>query len=170
MNDCIVIQGFKYLFQLFNPDGTEVARVEGCNLIPQEGLSFLLRAPFGDVPPISAFYCGLWRGNVIPSTGLKADDIPGTLQEFVGYSETTRPIWNREHDGVGTLDNASAQAEFNFTQAATLRGSLLVSDSTKGGNSGLLLSCFRFPEPMPAVAGQRGLLTTGVAYVPSSIV
>jgi hypothetical protein len=169
MSDCIQIQGFRYLFQIFDPDGTEVRRAEGCNLIPQAGLAFLLRAPFGDVSPISAFYCGLWRGNVVPSAGLTATDIPATLQEFVGYSETTRPIWTREHDGIGTLDNENSQAEFNFTQSATLYGSLLASDSTKGGNSGLLLSCFRFPTPMPAVAGQRGLLTTGVTYVPSSI-
>ena len=65
---------------------------------------------------------------------------------------------------------ADAVAEFNFTADATLHGSILVSDPTKGGNSGLLLSCVRFPSPRPVVAGQKGQLIAGITYVPTNVI
>lgn len=170
MSEHLNIGGFRYRFRLLNADDSVAADFEANNLVPQDGLSFLLLAPFGDSAPISTFYCGLWRANVIPSSALKATDIPSNLQEFVGYSEATRPLWERAHDGVGTLDNADAVAEFNFTADATLYGSILVSDPTKGGNSGLLLSCVRFPSPRPVVAGQKGQLIAGITYVPTNVI
>lgn len=170
MSEHLNVGGFRYRFRLLNADDSVADDFEADNLVPQDGLSFLLLAPFGDSAPISAFYCGLWRANVIPSSALKATDIPANLQEFVGYSEATRPLWERAHDGVGTLDNANAVAEFNFTADATLYGSLLVSDPTKGGNSGLLLSCVRFPSPRPVVAGQKGQLIAGITYVPTNVI
>lgn len=170
MSEHLNIGGFRYRFRLLNADGSVADDFEADNLVPQGGLSFLLLAPFGDSAPISSFYCGLWRANVLPSSALKAADIPSNLQEFVGYSEATRPLWERAHDGVGTLDNAGAVAEFNFTADATLYGSILVSDPTKGGNSGLLLSCVRFPSPRPVVAGQKGQLIAGITYVPTNVI
>lgn len=170
MSEHLNIGGFRYRFRLLNADDSVADDFEADNLVPQDGLSFLLLAPFGDSAPISTFYCGLWRANVIPSSALKATDIPSNLQEFVGYSEATRPLWERAHDGVGTLDNADAVAEFNFTADATLYGSLLVSNPTKGGNSGLLLSCVRFPSPRPVVAGQKGQLIAGITYVPTNVI
>lgn len=170
MSEHLNVGGFRYRFRLLNADSSVADDFEADNLVPQGGLSFLLLSPFGDSAPISSFYCGLWRGNVIPSSALKATDIPSNLQEFVGYSQATRPLWERAHDGVGTLDNADAVAEFNFTADATLYGSILVSDPTKGGNSGLLLSCVRFPSPRPVVAGQKGQLIAGITYVPTNVI
>lgn len=170
MSEYVNVGGFRYRFRLLNADDTLADEFEADNLVPQDGLTHLLLAPFGDSAPISTFYCGLWRGNVIPTSGLKATDIPGNLQEFVGYSEATRPAWTRQHDGAGTLDNSASVAEFSFTADATLYGSLLVSSPTKGGNSGLLLSCVRFPSPRPVTAGQKGQLIAGITYVPTNII
>lgn len=91
MSEHLNIGGFRYRFRLLNADGSVADDFEADNLVPQDGLSFLLLSPFGDSAPISTFYCGLWRANVLPSAALKATDIPSNLQEFVGYSEATRP-------------------------------------------------------------------------------
>ena len=170
MSENLNVGGFHYRFRVLNPDGSIDCDIEADNLIPQDGLSFLLLSPFGDSAPISTFYCGLWRGNVVPTASLKATDIPSNLQEFVGYSQATRPIWTRLHDGVGTIDNAANLAEFTVTADATLHGALLVSDPTKGGNSGLLLSCVRFPTPKPVTAGQKCQLIAGITYVPTNVI
>lgn len=170
MSEHLNVGGFRYRFRLINPDGSVADDFEADNLIPADGLSFLLQTPFGDASPITSFYCGLWRGNVIPTSALKATDIPANLQEFVGYAEATRPEWQREFDGVGTQDNATNMAEFNFNTDATLYGSMLVSDPTKGGNSGLLLSCVRFPSPRQVTAGQKGQLIAGITYVPTNVI
>ena len=172
MSEHLIVSGFRYCFRLLNEDDSVADETIANNLIPSDGMEFLMRAPFGDVSPIGNFYCGLWRGNVIPSKGLKATDIPSNLQEFVGYSETTRPEWQREYDGNGTSDNSDQAriAEFSFTADANLYGAFLVSSPTKGQGSGLLLSCVRFPSPRPVTAGQKGQLIAGITYVSANVI
>ena len=172
MSEHLIVSGFRYCFRLLNEDESVASEIIADNLIPSDGMEFLMRAPFGDVSPIGNFYCGLWRGNVIPTKALKATDIPSNLQEFVGYSETTRPEWQREYDGNGTLDNSDQAriAEFSFTADASLYGAFLVSSPTKGQGSGLLLSCVRFPSPRPVTAGQKGQLIAGITYVSANVI
>lgn len=170
MSDAIKSSGFKYRFVLRNKDGSIADEWEACNLIPQDGLTFLLQSPFGASAPISTFFAGLFRGNVLPSSGLKATDIPSNLVEFVGYSQAARPLWNRVFDGIGTQDNAASKAEFACTADATLYGSFLVSDDAKGGGSGLLLSVVRFPSPKPVTAGQTLQLIAGITYIPTNVI
>lgn len=170
MSDAIKSSGFQYRFRLLNQDGSIADEWAGRNLIPQDGLAFLLQSPFGAAAPISTFYAGLFRGNVIPTAGLKATDIPSNLQEFVGYSQPARPLWNRVFDSVGTQDNAASKAEFTCTVDATLYGSFLGSDSAKGGGNGLLLSVVRFPSPKMVTAGQTLQLIAGITYVPTNVI
>lgn len=172
MSEHLIVSGFRYCFRLLNEDDSVASEIIADNLIPSDGMEFLMRAPFGDVSPIGNFYCGLWRGNVIPTKALKATDIPSNLQEFVGYSEAARPEWQREYDGNGTLDNSDQAriAEFSFTADANLYGAFLVSSPTKGQGSGLLLSCVRFPSPRPVTAGQKGQLIAGITYVSANVI
>lgn len=172
MSEHLIVSGFRYFFRVLNEDDSVAGETVADNLITGDGMEFLMRSPFGDVSPIGNFYCGLWRGNVIPSKGLKATDIPSNLQEFVGYSESSRPEWQRQYDGNGTLDNSDQAriAEFSFTADANLHGAFLVSDPGKGQGSGLLLSCVRFPTPRPVTAGQKGQLIAGITYVSANVI
>lgn len=166
----IKINGFQWKLEVVNPDGTVVDSEAQHNLIPAAGLDFLIRSPFGDVSQISTFYLGLYRGNYIPSPNTTASDIPSNMNEFVDYSETNRPEWQRQLEGVATMDNLTNKAEFTVTQDRTIHGAFLVSNATKGGNSGLLLSCVRFASPKQVTAGQTVKLAGGVTYTSTNII
>lgn len=166
MRDTNLVLGFLWDVEVFNPDGALVSRDRQCNRIPDAGLAFLARAPFGDVSPISTFYVGLFAGDYIPSGTTSAVDIPANMQEFVDYSEVVRPLWDRGFEAPGTMDNILSKAVFTVTQNRTVRGGFLVSDSIKGGNSGLVLSCVRFATAKPLEVGQTVQVVSGITYVP----
>lgn len=169
-SSAVILDGFIHRLVICDKDGTVVDEEIVHNLIPQVGVDFLIRSPFGDTAPISTFYCGLFAGNYIPSSSTTAADIPTNMQEFTNYSETTRPVWNRAYDEVGTMDNIANRAQFTVTQDRTVYGAFLVSSSTKGGNNGLLLSVVRFASPKPLTTGQTAQLISGITYVPTNIV
>lgn len=140
------------------------------NKIPSAGMAFLVRAPFGDVSPITSFYLGLFQGDYIPSDSTTAADIPGNMNEFVAYAEEQRPLWDREFDGSATMDNANNKARFTPEQDRVIRGAFLCSEPTKGGNSGLVLSCVRFPSPKQVYAGQTAELYGGLTYIGTNVI
>jgi len=168
MGDFLAVKGFYVDLEIVNADGTIASRSRETNKIPDDSLAFLMQAPFGDVSAVSTFYCGLFRGNYIPSGATAAADIPSNMIEFVDYSESVRPTWQRAFDNAATMDNVLNRASYTVTQDRTLYGSFIVSDSTKGGNTGLLLSCCRFSTAKQVSAGQTINLQTGLTYVPTS--
>lgn len=170
MLDNVLKPGFIWNLEIVNPDGSVAEQGVYHNLIPSDGLDFLIRAPFGDVAPVSTFFLGLFRGNYVPSAGTTATDIPTNMIEFIDYSETIRPQWVRELTGIATFDNAVTKAEFTVTNDRTIYGAFLVSDSMKGGNNGLLLSCVRFPTPKAVSAGQTVKLYGGITYTSTNII
>lgn len=161
------IHGFEWSLQIVNADGSIACEETKCNIIPSDGLSFLARAPFGDVTPISTFYLGLFRGNYIPTFESSALDIPGAMNEMVDYSEPNRPEWVRSLNGIATMDNVNSKAEYTITQDRTIYGAFLVSSATKASNTGLLLSCVRFSSPKQVTAGQTVTLAGGLTYTSS---
>lgn len=170
MLDNTLKPGFVWNLEIANPDGSIVERETKLNLIPSDGLDFLIRAPFGDVTAVSTFYLGLFRGNYIPSPSTTAADITTNMIEMVDYSETVRPEWQRDLTGIATFDNAVNKAEFTITQDRTVYGAFLVSNSVKGGNNGLVLSCVRFASPKPVSAGQTVKLYGGITYTSTNII
>lgn len=170
MKDILGIDGFTWNLSIVNENGDEVDGETKTNIIPSDGLSFLIRSPFGDVAPVSTFYLGLFRGNYVPTSNTKASDIPSNMIEMVDYSEALRPEWQRQLEGVATMDNLLNKAEFTITQDRTIYGAFLVSDLTKGAGNGLLLSCVRFSSPKPVTAGQTVKLSGGITYSSTSLV
>ena len=159
--------GFTYDFELLDSVGKVIDTLTAKNLVPLNGVNHMAGALFGDVAPIGNFYLGVFTGNYLPTMDSKATDIPTAMAEFVGYSEPTRPLWQRiNSDGI--ISNAAARGAFTLTENATLLGAFLVSSSAKGGGSGLLLSVARFPTPRPVeagmvirLAGELSLISTG---------
>lgn len=170
MGEYVGVNGFVWDTEIVDADGKPVSRSREHNLIPADGLAFLVRAPFGDVAPISAFYLGLFRGNYVPTDSTKAADIPGNMIEFIDYAEAQRPTWERAFDGAASMDNLTTKASFTVTQDRTIYGAFLVSEATKGGNSGLVLSCVRFASPKPVSAGQTINLSGGLTYIPTNVI
>lgn len=158
-------RGFVYEYELL-VDGVVVDSWTVENLIPQVGVLQLSNAMFGDVSPIGTFYVGLFANNYLPSAGATSADLPSVIGEFVGYSEASRPIWQRVNDGSGTFSNAAARAAFTCTQSARLYGGFLVSTSLKGGNDGVLISVARFNSPKDVEAGMVLRVKGELAFLP----
>ena len=170
MSDFVGVNGFTWDLEITNAQGEQIERESNKNLIPAQGMAFLVRSPFGDVEPVSSFYLGLFRGNYVPSAGTTAADIPSNMIEFIDYSEDARPLWERRFDDESSMDNNINKASFTVTQDRTIYGAFLVSQATKGGNSGLILSCVRFSSPKTVSAGQTINLTGGLTYISTNII
>ena len=170
-SDNLKILGFKHTLEIYDKaTGELVEREVKYNRIPQAGIDFLIQTPFGDMASVSNFYCGLFKNNYVPVAGTVAADIPATMGEFVDYSEATRPIWTRAYDNAGTLNNVASKAVFTPTQDATVYGSFIVSNQTKGANTGLLLSVVRFSTTKALSVGLEAKLVCGLTYIPTNAI
>ena len=169
--DPLKILGFKHELEIVEiATGKVVAREVKLNRIPQAGIDFLIQAPFGDLPPISTWYCTLFRNNVLPDANTSAADLPSVLGEFVDYSETARPEFIRTYNGAGTMDNAANKAVFTPTAERNIYGSVIVSNPTKGANTGLVLSAVRFSTMKPLSIGLEARLVCGLTYIPTNVI
>lgn len=163
----IKLEGFCWQAELIK-DGQVIDEWCQHNLIPNEGISHLMRAPFGDVMTINRFYCGLFKGNYTPTSATKAADIP-TIGEYIGYKEENRPVWDRVFSSTNnTYSNTDNKAIFTFTEDQTLNGFFLVSSDIKGTGNGTLLSIVRFPTPKAITQGVELKLTASLAYLSGS--
>lgn len=120
------------------------------NLIPSAALEYILDAALGGVAAQSAWYLALYSGAYTPVPGLTAATFASAATEIVsateGYSEVTRRPWNATAAVGGAKDNVTDRAAFSIKTASslTIRGAALISSSTKGGTSGILVSASRF--------------------------
>ena len=170
-HDGLKILGFRHELQIFDIATGELVDSEvKLNRIPQAGIDFLIQSPFGDSAPISQFYCALFSNNYLPVAGTSAADLPGTMGEFVAYSEATRPLWSHAYNGAGTLDNVGAKAVFTPTADGQVYGSCIVANQVKGSNTGLLLSAVRFSTVKSLSVGLEAKLVCGLTYIPTNTI
>ena len=164
------ILGFRHELEIYDKKtGIVLSREVKLNRIPQAGIDFLIQTPFGDVAPITNFYCGLFRNNVMTDGGMKAADIPSVLGEFTEYAEATRPEWQRVYNGAGSYYNTDNKAEFTATAERDICGSFIVSNPVKGSNTGLLLSVVRFSTVKKISPEHPGRLSVGLTYIPTNV-
>lgn len=170
MSEQVEVKGFQWTVEIVDECGNIAHKETRFNLIPSQGMDFLVRSPFGDTAPVSTFYLGLFRGNYVPTPATSAVDIPTNMNEFVEYSEAQRPSWDRSFSAPSSMDNSASKASFTVTQDRTIYGAFLVSDPVKGGNSGLVLSCVRFASPQTVTAGQVVNLSGGLTYISTNVI
>lgn len=168
--DELKVLGFRHEFELFCAKTGEVVHREvKFNRIPRRAIDFLIQSPFGDAPPINDFYCSLYRNNVLSDATMTAADLPGVLGEFMEYSETTRPVWERTYNGAGSYSNADARAVFTATAQRDIYGSVIVSNPVKGAPDGMLLSVVRFATVKKISPEHPGRLLCGLTYIPTNL-
>lgn len=73
--------------------------------------------------------------------------------ELVPYTEANRPTYTTGTIAAGSVDNASAKAEFNINGTATIGGAFLVNNNTKGGTTGILLGAGEFGTARDVIDG-----------------
>lgn len=157
--------GFVYTGEVIAPDGTVTQIGIDENLIPQSGINQLATLITGVGSPISVYYTGVFANNYVPTNSTTSADLQTGAGESVAYSQASRPVWNKTYDGVSLITSFASRSDFTFTADTTLYGGFLVSDATKGGSSGVLLSIARFATPYVVPTGSTFRLGVSITLV-----
>lgn len=117
------------------------------NLVPVEGMNHILEAILKSGATQPNWYIALFEGNYTPTATITAATFTVAATECVAYAETARVAWVPGAVANGTVDNSAAPAMFTFAADKTIYGAALISESTKGGGIGVILSIVRFSSP-----------------------
>lgn len=157
--------GFKYLIEEIR-DGEVVHSQVAHNLVPTEGLNYIIDTALRNGTPFANFYVALYEGAYTPVPGDTAGTIIASATELTAYSETTRRPLTLSAAASGNTDNSASRAEFTGTTNGKLaQGGLVLSSPTKGSTSGILVSAVRFPSPRPLDSGTILRVTAGFTMV-----
>jgi hypothetical protein len=152
--------GFTYLVEVVK-DGVVVDSEVVHNLMPTEGLNYMLSTAIKGTAGLSPWYIGLYEGNYTPVGTDTAAGFPAAATETTAYTEATRVEFNEGTVAAGAADNSANRAEFTFNAAKTVYGGFISSASAKGGVSGVLLSAVRFSSPKVLEIGAVLRVTAG---------
>lgn len=125
------------------------------NLLPDEGLKYMLDVSVNAASQISAWFFALYSGAVSPAANWTAASWVAIATEITsnttGYSETVRQTWTgagaSTSSGITSTDNLSNKAVFTIivpSSTLTVNGCAMLSDSAKGSTSGKLISASKF--------------------------
>lgn len=132
-----------YRVECVRADGSIAWSDTFSNLVTTVGKNFALDTVLGGSAYTAAWYLGL-----IDSTSYSAVAAGDTASshagwtEFTGYSNSTRPApsWGAAASG----SKASTATSFSVNASGTIKGAILISNSTKGGTTGTLYSAGLF--------------------------
>jgi len=158
--------------------GRKLWEVQIKNLVPTAGLNDSLTKYFK-----GSAYTATWFVGLIDNanfSALAATDTAAKIttsapsggtngwRESVAYTETVRQTLTLGTAVAGVISNASSLAAFTINAPITLKGGFLVSNSTKGGNSGILFGEAGFVDGTQTLASGR-VLTIQVDITATSV-
>ena len=121
------------------------------NLVVTQGLAHILNVAMGVAPKATGYYLALFSGATAPAPSWTAANFASVASEIVsttaGHSGATRPVWTPSPAVTNTIDNFGAAASVTIATTGTLNvtGTALLTNSTRGGTSGALISATRYP-------------------------
>lgn len=143
--------GGVFLFKCYDKDGNLKWEDAVHNLVVNAGLKDMNDKYFSGSGYTAAWYIGLVNASPTPSyaAGDTAASHAGWA-ETTAYSQSTRP--QATFAAATTADpsvitNSASPATFSINGTVTVAGAFLISDSTKGGTSGILFSASNFQSP-----------------------
>lgn len=148
-----------------NIDGDDYVAIsveDVSNLIPTEGLNYLLGAGLTGVTQLSAWYIALFEGNYTPIAGVTAATFPADATESTAYAETTRVVWTPGAISAGSVDNSASKAVFTINATKAIYGIAQTSVPTKSATTGKLVSVAKF-------AAVKNVVATDVLNVTSTL-
>lgn len=153
--------GFVYTIETIK-DGKVVDTETVHNLIPTEGINYLINAGLKGTTPITSWYIGLYEGVYTPVAGDTAATFPGSATELTAYAEATRQALVLGTVATGAADNTASLASFTGnTNGKYARGGFVVSAPTKGAATGTLISAVQFSSPKAFDSGTILRVTAG---------
>lgn len=132
-------------------NGGEWTRTE--NLIPTEGLAHILNVALGTTPKPASYHLALFSAAAQPAANWTAASFASTASEIVsmteGYSSATRPTWTPVNTSTNSIDNMAAVAKVTMKTASslTVQGAAMLTNSSKGGTTGALISASKYAAP-----------------------
>jgi hypothetical protein len=115
------------------------------NKIVNVGLQYLLDVAFLDAEKITTWYCGLLNDAPVPAAGDTMASHAGWT-ENTNYDEAVRQTISFVRSGQA-LSNSESPIQYTMSQDNdTIAGGFIISDNTKGGSTGTLMSVAAFGE------------------------
>lgn len=120
------------------------------NLIPTEGITYILGSALGATSKITTWYLAVFSGAVNPAASWTAANFTANASEITstteGYSNATRPAWTPGSVSAGVIGNLTSKASFSIvcTTSVNISGAALLSNNARGGTTGVLVSASRF--------------------------
>lgn len=120
------------------------------NLVVNEGLAHLLNVAMGSKAKASGYYLALFSGATAPAANWTAANFAAVASEIVsmteGYTNATRPQWTPTDTSSNQIDNFTATASVTIATSSQLNvtGAALLTNSTKGGTLGTLISATKY--------------------------
>lgn len=158
----ITVQGV-YQGQIIRA-GRVIDEFEEPNLVVNEGLNNLLSVYFNGGGQTTTWYMSIFENNWTPLSTTTAATIAGVgvaneISGASGYTSATRPEYVEAAPSSQSISNSASRASFVFNTAKTVYGAFLISNSTKGGTTGVLFSAARFSAAKAVESGDELLLT-----------
>jgi hypothetical protein len=156
--------GFEYTIE--HVRGGEVISTEtATNLVPIQGLDYIVAGALTGGSTNNAWYIGLYEGNYVPTSAVTAATVVAVATECLAYANSTRPAWIAGPVTAGSVDNSASRAEFVMNATKTVYGGFLISSNTKSGGDGTLISIVRFPTAKSLESGDTLRVTAGITTV-----
>lgn len=145
--------GFKYTVEHLR-NGVVIDREVSTNLIPVEGINYLLNAGLKGGAQLGAWYMGIYENNYTPQASDVSATFPGGgfAGECTAYDEVSRVPVTLGDVAAGAVAS-TANATFTANATKTVYGGFLSSSSAKGGLTGVLVSAVKFGSAKTLQAG-----------------
>jgi len=120
------------------------------NLVVNEGLAHLLNVAMGTTAKPAGYYLALFSGATAPAATWTAANFAAVAAEIVsmteGYTNATRPQWTPQNTSTNSIDNFNAVAKVTIATSSqlTVTGAAMLTNSTKGGTTGTLISASKY--------------------------
>jgi hypothetical protein len=143
--------GGVYRIECLDASGNLKWSAESHNLVVNQGLQDMNTKYFSGSAYTATWFIGLYGAAASnnPAAGDTAASHAGWT-EVTPYSNSTRPactFGTATTADPSVITNGASPAQFSINSSATVGGAFLISDSTKGGTTGVLFSASDFAAP-----------------------
>lgn len=136
------------------------------NLMPKQGANHVLDVLLNGAVQVSTWYILPFGNNYTPQTTDTAATFPTSAGELTNYAGATRAEFNGGPANGGVVDNSADLALLEFDAPVSVQGCALISQPTKGGAGGILLSAAKFSSPKSADAETVLRILGGIEIIP----
>lgn len=116
------------------------------NMIPDEGMHYMLDVSINNGTKIAAWYLGLYSTNYTVTSALTGTNWNSSVTEITAYDEAARPAFTPASFGSTdtAISNVSSKAVFTMSGTETIYGCVLVQTAAKSTYTAKLLSASTF--------------------------